>query len=613
MTKKPLVPNKNPKGRGKGKAKVAKVGKAVKTAKAAKAPRRSRLCSRLSKGRLTILIAEVDSIAKGLKGGLSGGGSFMSLIGMKKKTTDKKPDASPKVEDYYDRIKGLFSDENKENIKRLKEDLVNDILGTMAGGLENLVNFKTDTGKIDFIKRRQLLKFISIINDIDNLDQSYIDSLILNDSLKILNYIDKITTLVMINMLKKVYKSRYTNKQLDETSFKYLNNTKSLIEKITTAYEGDDKEGVLQGLTKDVKRELEYYNNIYILNDNTEVYTEEVNKIKLWLDLKIKEILENKENLKTLLSNELLINHKTGCVYNGGDDVFVNKVYITKLNNLNEVVKELKIKLDLMNTSLTNTNKYRTFINDMNWYDLYNLLTIDEKLLEELKVLKEKYKNCVKAFYDDTITRYDKKELLTLLKKREYLEASIELSVITDLEASITVYNNTYDEINNKFKNWNEIEKNIDNNIAVDLTNIVFLYNKLCNYNKIYQEKFNIIKKKIEEFKAKNVAADKIAEEIEENIPEYDEEYDDDFENDETSPTKPIITIRKVKTQNEINAAKQSRGGKQTTKYISTGDFVYILYEKKRIRRCVYAKAKGRGKYCKIKGDYILLSKLKVV
>jgi hypothetical protein len=397
----------------------------------------------------------------------------------------------------------------------------------------------------------------------------------------------------MINILKKVYNSRNTTSQLAETPFIYLDNTDFLIKKITTAYKDNDREGALKGLTEDVKRELEYYNNIYILNDNTGVYTEEVNKIKLLLDLKIKEILENKENLKTLLSNELSINHKTGCVYNGGDDVFV-KEYITKLNNLNEVVKKLNIKLDLMNTSLTNTSltnteKYRTFIDDMKWYDLYNLLTIDEKLLEELKVLKEKYKNYVNAFYNDTIIRYDnKKKLLTSLEKREYLNASIELSVITDLEASITVYNNTYDEINNEFKNWNEIEKKIDKNIAIDLTNIVFLYNRLCNYNKIYQEKFNIIKKKIEEFEAK---------EIEKGV---------------KGTLNDMISQAASAASASVKSGKID-GGKLTTKYISTGDFVYILYEKKRIRRCVYAKTKGRGKYCKIKGDYILLSKLKVV
>jgi chaperonin GroEL (HSP60 family) len=70
---------------------------------------------------------------------------------------------------------------------------------------------------------------------------------------------------------------------------------------------------------------------------------------------------------------------------------------------------------------------------------------------------------------------------------------------------------------------------------------------------------------------------------------------------------------RKVNELDELLRDMEITGGKLTTKYISTGDFVYILYEKKRIRRCVYAKTKGRGKYCKIKGDYILLSKLKVV
>jgi hypothetical protein len=70
-------------------------------------------------------------------------------------------------------------------------------------------------------------------------------------------------------------------------------------------------------------------------------------------------------------------------------------------------------------------------------------------------------------------------------------------------------------------------------------------------------------------------------------------------------------------------ATKASRGGgklaanyksyKSYNLYKSTGKFVYILYKKKRIKRCVYVKAKGRCKYCKIDKEYILLSKLKVV
>jgi hypothetical protein len=56
-----------------------------------------------------------------------------------------------------------------------------------------------------------------------------------------------------------------------------------------------------------------------------------------------------------------------------------------------------------------------------------------------------------------------------------------------------------------------------------------------------------------------------------------------------------------------------SEGGKLVAKYKSTGESVYILYKKKKIKRCVYEKTKGRGKYCKIDGEYKLLSKLKIM
>jgi hypothetical protein len=54
-------------------------------------------------------------------------------------------------------------------------------------------------------------------------------------------------------------------------------------------------------------------------------------------------------------------------------------------------------------------------------------------------------------------------------------------------------------------------------------------------------------------------------------------------------------------------------GGKLVAKYKSTGESTYILYKKKKIKRCVYEKTKGRGKYCKIDGEYKLLSKLKIM
>jgi hypothetical protein len=579
MTKKPLVPNKNPKGRGKGKAKAAKVGNAVKTAKAAKAPRRNKLCSRLSKGRLTKLIAEVDSIAKGLKGGLSGGG-------LKTKTPDKKPEASAKVEDYYERIKGLFSNENKENIKRLKEDLVIDILGTMAGGLEKLVDFKTNTGVIDEIKKSQLIKFISIIKNIDNLGQEHISKIIMNDRLKGLSYIDKITTLVMINILKKVYNSRNTTSQLEEPPFEYLNNTKSLIEKITTAYK-DDKEGALKGLTEDVKRELEYYNNIYILKDYAATKDDE-NDAKIihiikWMKDKCIEIDNNE--FKSFINNPLLERNKFTIVCNRNNRLLkaiedydgIIKIMKDTYNSLDELIINLNnnsLYLKLITNTITNITfsdiggLLTTFL-----YELYEYIDKFEDIMKEFSYKKNEYIKCVKVFYDDSIiTSYGIMPVVTDEYKQELKDASIGDNQIKGYEEVVNSINSSLNEIIILKSKSNEAD--FYKNIPIDIDAIIIHLNNLCNaYAKYYtyRDEINNSKKMNEEAKAAN------------------EEQQQDTTN------------------------KEFAGGKLTTKYISTGDFVYILYEKKRIRRCVYAKTKGRGKYCKIKGDYILLSKLKVV
>jgi hypothetical protein len=59
-------------------------------------------------------------------------------------------------------------------------------------------------------------------------------------------------------------------------------------------------------------------------------------------------------------------------------------------------------------------------------------------------------------------------------------------------------------------------------------------------------------------------------------------------------------------------AVANSSGG-SIIKYISTGEHVHIVYKNKKLKRCVYRKTKGRGKYCKINKVYMLLSKLKLV
>jgi hypothetical protein len=54
-------------------------------------------------------------------------------------------------------------------------------------------------------------------------------------------------------------------------------------------------------------------------------------------------------------------------------------------------------------------------------------------------------------------------------------------------------------------------------------------------------------------------------------------------------------------------------GGRVIVKYKSTGEHAHILYNNRKLKRCIYTKTKGRRKYCKINNKYILLSKLKII
>jgi hypothetical protein len=63
----------------------------------------------------------------------------------------------------------------------------------------------------------------------------------------------------------------------------------------------------------------------------------------------------------------------------------------------------------------------------------------------------------------------------------------------------------------------------------------------------------------------------------------------------------------------EAGAAKTPGGGKLPAKYKSLGIAVHILYKKRKYKRTIYVKDKKKTKYCKIDGEYILLSKMKVI
>ena len=562
MSKKPLVPDKRPnKGRGKG---------------------------------LKKLMKEVDSIAKGLKEvkGFKGGVGWFS----KGTNKDVKDGIVNDGKNYYDKLRVFFEkQENIANIKRLKEGLVNDVLGTMASGLDDIVDINTTDDVNNANKVEEIVNFVNIISGINNLKQGNLDKVINSGNLNGLPYIDKISTLVMIKMLIDVYKSRYTIPQIeDEIKFTFLDNTKVLISRIIDEYRGGKSKDALKSLTAEVKNELTYYTEIYRLRDYVYIKGKgddtDVEKIIAGLKVKCKGVEENDFKNFITSSNINPTDFITGC-----DDTSLK----TQIGKVNEIIKNMKGQYETLEgviNELNNNSLYLLLLNDNRdtkgllllpnitdfLYDLYNRITTYEKIMEEFKNMKEEYIGCVKPFFDgDLLADYQRNEELTHDKKGVLKEGSITDDEITDLEEVIRMIRETRIEIKAIQKKQSNSDNLFYRDIPFNMNIIISLFNKLCNANTTYNQYIAKAEKK-------------------EVIPVTDTDY---------ANSKEFLDY--VKSLNYTE--NTSLGGKLTTKYISTGNFVYILYEKKKIKRCVYAKAKGRGKYCKIKGDYILVSKLKVV
>jgi hypothetical protein len=390
----------------------------------------------------------------------------------------------------------------------------------------------------------------------------------------------------------------------EHTSFNFI--LKSSLP-FKTACLANYKEGALKGLTEDVKRELEYYNNIYILKDYAATKDDE-NDAKIihiikWMKDKCIEIDNNE--FKSFINNPLLERNKFTIVCNRNNRLFkaiedydgIIKIMKDTYNSLDKLIINLNnnsLYLKLITNTITNITfsdiggLLTTFL-----YELYEYIDKFEDIMKEFSYKKNEYIKCVKVFYDDSIiTSYGIMPVVTDEYKQELKDASIGDNQIKGYEEAVNSINSSLNEIIILKSKSNEAD--FYKNIPIDIDAIIIHLNNLCNaYAKYYtyRDEINKSKKINEEAKAAN------------------EEQQQD-----TTNKSLLRNLRNVFESNDNNPTnKELAGGKLTTKYISTGDFVYILYEKKRIRRCVYAKTKGRGKYCKIKGDYILLSKLKVV
>ena len=146
------------------------------------------------------------------------------------------------------------------------------------------------------------------------------------------------------------------------------------------------------------------------------------------------------------------------------------------------------------------------------------------------------------------------------------------------------------------------------NKLKIDITLLKKELNALNNENEANIERLHIIKKEL----IKNYIADNKS--TEDEAQEIFQSYIDSYESQQASePASEGAASEGAASEGAASDSAAPGGGKLVAKYKSTGESVYILYKKKKIKRCVYEKTKGRGKYCKIDGEYKLLSKLKIM
>lgn len=607
MSKKPVVPVKRPtKGRGKGN------------------------CRGLKK-----LMKEVDSIAKGLKEvkGFKGGGS----------------------DEYYKRIKEFFSKlENIENIKRLKEDLVYEVLETIATeGIEKLMNDKLKNPPYEgWFYAKYFINIITNINDLSNV--FYLQSIfkVKEDVFKDISYIDKISTLVMIKMLIEVYNSNGTdNIKTTMINIKVSDTITNLINEIVEEFSNDtitqDKNKLID-LNNRVKKEINDVKKGRDLEIISKFLTTELDPsnvvplfraeiMKIIRDLK-KKLFDNieYENKMVAFMNTIILDKGKNFL-----DTTLNNS-LTKYNvvkrDITRILEELQGIISGINTdplytrplfsqTITTTDviyyKKSTNSSDTDfvlWDALYTKILDCENKVVQLKAKKSELIDILDFFKTFYITKYNK--LVDTDIKANDIDPFDNNNVnneVTTLNIDMKEYNDILDELEVQNKGSSD---------RVDLDNLISNYDKLENLpirinnkkkgvfndiKRMYLKEIEIYLKKYNDYQQYNTDASRPAnmatlETLRNEIDSGDFDMLKDFK----------IKFVKIKDIYETYFSNSKEGGntggcKLTTKYISTGNFVYILYEKKKIKRCIYAKAKGRGKYCKIKGDYMLLSKLKVV
>jgi hypothetical protein len=389
--------------------------------------------STITKVALKKLIADVDNIAKKflktkkgkvarVAGGAGGAGGASGASG-------------DKGNNYYDQVKKLIID-NKDKIKKLKENLIYEIFVNMTRTPDRITSLINITKDSKDINRDRAKKFLDIITDINSLDQTHINNIITVSSFSSFSFNDKLSTLVMINILIGVYNSKFFKDfdKIDKKDIKFELNKgeEKLIKYIKNVYENsDDISYDLLRFYNDLNRVKNKYeliidiDNLSQLDHSDSNYNEMVSSVVNKFNSKIKDTNNKLEEFKgyisandfkedsivSVLSSENI--NKKIQYYNGIKKMFrnfkkeiekENKIYygISKIDvvtdkNINDCVEEYKNK---------NTVSYSKSLNQL-YYILDNECKIytylfKRKRLEEKDVhMKDYMKNYMTENYKE--------------------------------------------------------------------------------------------------------------------------------------------------------------------------------------------------------------------
>jgi hypothetical protein len=550
-----------------------------------------------TKDKLSKLIVEVNSIAKELSKVKKGGG--FSFSGSKK-------------ENFFTKIGNILNTQ-RINIINIKYEFIDLLIDSHIKSLNNnyVYEYSNSTFKISDEINNLITNLISTqvgqgIYGYDELNLDNITQIQKNEENSD-NIVNMKKIAHILNIIRYLYqevkedsgnidittsfdkKTHYTDSKINQILFGSSNNNKDfryqfmddkknelmkkifnfasnitsslggdqpdLIKSIKTLYESINKKNIFDYLPK-----LEILSNLKSLGNSEKV--DEIhndinllNRIKLKYDIYTKIICPESESTNNLFIHE--INYSKNISFEFLDNYkILEDSNIKDIITLKEAIKKFKLENiinkdegDRKKSSRMSTIGSFFTRNKKEMRPIDNILI---KLKRDLDTLREKNKSFASdsaKIRRDTTIIDKKKELKVLTDSKDNLEKSI--------SNDIKIFNNIKDELIIKYR-----AEHADNDDAT-------IYKE---YNAYFKEKI----------------------------------IDLEFEKED---------IEKFNLNEELVEPPQaaSEGGKLAAKYKSTGESVYILYKKKKIKRCVYEKTKGRGKYCKIDGEYKLLSKLKIM